>query len=165
MVIDEPGIFKPVICYACFQTTDLHKEGLPCRHVLQACKQAADAARKSQMDTDIAYKNSTLREEREHCALIVEDPIPALLIEAEKIDQSGGDSGRSRHVWAVLLGRAEAIRKQPVSWQFKPVTMPEDCPNCHSKGTKKCKAEHATPAKEPMKYWRCPSCHHHWEAI
>ena len=154
----------PLICHDCGLKTDT-KLNEPCEHVIAVCKASADSAMRVQMDADITYKNNALKEEREHCALIVEDPIEELKVEATKVDQSGGDSSSTRHLWAVLLSRAEAIRKQPVPWQFKNVVVPpEDCPNCQSKKIKQCKVHHATPAREGERYWRCTECHHHWEA-
>ena len=153
-----------MICNDCFKKAD-YDPALPCPHVVQALKQACDAARKSQMDADIAYKNLCLKEEREHCALIIEDPIPDLQKKAHDVDHSGGDSGIYRHEIALLKNRADAIRKQPISWQFKKVVVPpEECSNCRSKKITRCVGHHATPPQNDMKFWRCTSCHHHWEA-
>lgn len=51
------------------------------------------------------------QDEREHCLRLVAAPIPGLLEQAQKIDQSGGDSGLWRYAVKVLEDAATSVRE------------------------------------------------------
>lgn len=52
-----------------------------------------------------------VKEEREHCLRLIEAPISGLLDQAQRIDQSGGDSRLWRHSVEVLQDAARSVRE------------------------------------------------------